>query len=283
MSLLKAENEVKNQELKVWQISILAIIIISILLTILLITIQRNYKKLNNLNSKLESKVRTRTGELLKINKELDTYLYRSSHDVRRPILSIIGLTQLTSLVKGEGELREIQGKIEDTARAMDKMLQKLQMAYEVDKIEEFETIEISDYIKGLVFTTQRNYPAVFFDFKSNTKSAIQANPKLLDIIFNNLLENACIFSTPQRPKVIIEIQKEISSVLIRISDNGIGIDKAYWSEIFKPYTRFSERSVGSGLGLHLAEKCLRKMKGTIEVNSTLYKGTEFIISIPLE
>ncbi len=280
-SLLKAENELKNQELKVWQISIVAIIIISILLAILLNTINKNYKKLNELNGQLESKVKTRTVELMKINQELDTYLYRSSHDVRRPILSIIGLTQLTNLVKGEDELREIQQKIEDTALAMDKMLRKLQMAYELDKIIDSETIDLSDYLKGLIFTTQRMYPKIQFEFKSNVNSAIESNTKLLNIIFINLLENACIFSVSARPKVGVEIQQIENMISIHITDNGIGIDKMYWTEIFKPYTRFSEQSVGSGLGLHLAEKGLQKMGGLIHVKSTLYKGSEFIVTIP--
>ncbi|MEO7991713.1 MAG: ATP-binding protein [Chryseolinea sp.] len=280
-SLLKAENELKNQELKVWQISIVAIIIISILLAILLNTINKNYKKLNELNGQLESKVKSRTIELMKINKELDTYLYRSSHDVRRPILSIIGLTQLTNLVEGEDELREIQGKIEDTAQAMDKMLRKLQMAYELDKIFNNETIDLSDYLKGLVFTTQRMYPKIQFEFKSSINNEIESNTKLLDIIFINLLENACIFSVPGRPRVGVEIQQIENTISIHITDNGIGIDKMYWTEIFKPYTRFSEQSIGSGLGLHLAEKGLQKMNGLIHVKSTLYKGSEFIVTIP--
>ncbi len=282
-SLLKAENEVKNQELKVWQISIVATIIISILLVILLNTINKNYKKLNSLNGELENKVKARTVELMKINKELDTYLYRSSHDVRRPILSIIGLTQLTSLVTGEEELREIQMKIEDTARTMDKMLRKLQMAYELDKVTDIETIELSDYVKGLAFSMQQMYPEISFNFKSDVHGFVQSNSKLLDIIFNNILENACIFSTHTRPKVGIEILLDNDTIVIRITDNGIGIDKKYWVDIYKPYTRFSERSVGSGLGLHLVEKSLRKMNGTIQIESTLHKGSEFIVMIPVD
>lgn len=282
-SLLKAENEVKKQELKVWQISIVAIIIISILLVVLLNTINKNYKKLNSLNGELENKVKARTVELLKINKELDTYLYRSSHDVRRPILSIIGLTQLTNLVTGEDELREIQLKIEDTARNMDKMLRKLQMAYELDKVSDIETIELSDYVRVLASNMQQMYPQIAFSFKSNGKGFVQANSKLLDIIFNNILENACIFSTPIKPNVGIEILLNDETIVIHIKDNGIGIDKKYWDEISKPYTRFSERSLGSGLGLHLVEKSLRKMNGTIQIESTLYIGSEFIVTIPVD
>jgi signal transduction histidine kinase len=282
LNLLKAENEVKNQELKVWQISIVAIIIISILLVVLLNTINKNYKKLNDLNGQLENKVKARTIELMKINKELDTYLYRSSHDVRRPILSIIGLTQLTNLVTGEEELREIQLKIEDTARAMDKMLRKLQIAYELDKVVDVETLELSESVKGITASMQRMYPKIQFDFTSNVHGLILSNTKLLDIIFTNIMENACIFSNPIRPKVTVDVKQDKDKFIVRITDNGIGIEKKYWTEMFKPYTRFSELSVGSGLGLHLVEKSLRKMNGDIQIDSALHKGTEIIVSLPV-
>jgi hypothetical protein len=91
ITLLKKENELKEKRLAVSRISVIAFVLVSVLLAGLLYMIRRGNKQLNELNRVLENKVKARTERLRKINKELDNYLYRASHDVRRPILTILG------------------------------------------------------------------------------------------------------------------------------------------------------------------------------------------------
>ncbi|SKC51139.1 ATP-binding protein [Ohtaekwangia koreensis] len=282
LNLLRTENELKKNELNTSRILIASFIAILILLCVLLYIIRKSYRKIRMLNADLESKVRTRTADLVKLNKELDTYLYRASHDVRRPILSIIGLGQLVGLAHDESERKAIQQKIDDTARDMDKMLSKIHMAYELDKLEGDQLINIKEYTISLTHRFKVLYPNITFKEELEDNIVINTNIKLLDIIFINILENACIFRNQVNPEITIKLFKTDSYIEIYFRDNGIGIDQKYIKAIFNPYARYSDRSVGSGLGLHLVQKALIKLKGYISVESTLYIGSEFKITLPI-
>ncbi|HEY9006215.1 sensor histidine kinase [Ohtaekwangia sp.] len=281
LSLLRTENELKKSELNTSRIFITSFVVVLVLLCILLYIIRRNYRKISALNSDLENKVKTRTAELVRLNSELDTYLYRASHDVRRPILSIIGLGQLAGLTHDENERKAIQQKIDNTARDMDKMLSKIHMAYELDKLEGIQSVNIREYIGTLVEQFKGLYPFITFTTEIENNVIVSANLKLLDIVFINILENACIFNNRTNPEIAIRTYRTQDFVEIYFRDNGIGIDPKYQESIFNPYTRYSDRSVGSGLGLHLVQKALQKLNGLVAVESTLYIGTEFKIILP--
>lgn len=283
LSLLRVENNLKKNELKTSYVIIIAFVAILVLLSLLLYSLRRNYKGINMLNDELEHKVNERTNELLRLNKELDTYLYRASHDVRRPILSIIGLGRLVSLARDDNERREIQQKIDITAHDMDRMLSKLRMAYVVDKLEDVQDVTISAYFSSLLAKFGDSHPGVIFDLTVSDPVTIHTSVSLLDVIFVNILENACTFRNPVNPRVAVNVITADNHLHIAIKDNGIGIDSKYLKTMFDPYTRYSYHSTGSGLGLHLAQKAVNKLKGTITVESTLYIGSEFRVKIPLK
>jgi signal transduction histidine kinase len=282
VSLLRAENDLKKSNLKTSYVIILSFIAILILLSLLFFSLRRNYRNINALNDALERKVKERTNELVRLNKELDTYLYRASHDVRRPILSIIGLGRLAVLARDESERQAIQQKIDITAHDMDRMLSKIRMAYELDKLEDVQHVDISAYLSSLLARLGKSNPEVKFDLSITNPVILSLSVSLLDVIFINLIENACTFRNPVDPTVNLTVICRGNHVQVSVKDNGIGIDPKYLETIFSPYTRYSERSVGSGLGLHLTQKAVHKLKGNITVESTLYLGSEFRIKIPL-
>lgn len=281
LALLRAENQLRSSELNTSRILIASILAVLILFSVLLYTIRRNYRKTSALNAELENKVKARTAELVKLNSELDTYLYRASHDVRRPILSIIGLGQLAGLTHDENERRSIQQKIDDTARDMDKMLSKIHMAYELDKLEGIQSVNMKSYILSLMEHFKGLYPEIAFHAGLDDDVIVNSNIRLLDIIFINIFENACIFNNQIDPEIAIRSTRSNGYIEICFKDNGIGIEQKYLKTIFNPYTRYSDRSIGSGLGLHLVQKALSKLNGRIAVESTIYLGTEFRITLP--
>jgi len=281
LALLRAENQLRSSELNTSRILIVSILAVLVLISILLYTIRRNYRRTSALNAELENKVRARTAELVKLNSELDTYLYRASHDVRRPILSIIGLGQLAGLTHDENERRAIQQKIDLTARDMDKMLSKIHMAYELDKLEGIQSVNMKDYILSLMEQFKGLYPEITFHADLEDDITVNSNIRLLDIIFINIFENACIFNNQIDPEITVRSTRASDHVEIVFKDNGIGIEQKYLKSIFNPYTRYSDRSIGSGLGLHLVQKALSKLNGRIVVESTIYLGTEFKIILP--
>jgi len=99
----------------------------------------------------------------------------------------------------------------------------------------------------------------------------------------NNLLSNAIKYSDPNKKKKTVEVlmssSKDFADILIR--DNGIGIEKEYLDDVFKPFFRATELSNGSGIGLALVKEALDKLHGTMEVESEYRKGTTFKICLP--
>jgi|GEM_PF-3322448 len=283
INLLKTENELKRKELVISRISIVAFVIILVLLLVLLYVIRKNYKALHELNFELENKVRARTDKLRKINQELDTYLYRASHDVRRPILTILGLVNVANLAK-ENERLSIRETIRKTAFEMDKMLKKLQMAYELEKEKRKNkmTFNFNGYVSDKIMEISKEYPHMTFELSESDNVVVTSNINLVEIIFSNILENACIFSFDGEGLVTITVVQEKENALIVIRDQGIGIDTAFIEKIFEPYERFSNKSIGSGLGLYLALKAAKKIGGNIAVTSTLNEGSVFSVTFPI-
>jgi signal transduction histidine kinase len=284
ITLLKKENELNEKELTISRISVVAFVVISALLGGLLYTIRRNNKQLSELNRALENKVRTRTDRLRKINRELDTYLYRASHDVRRPILTILGLVHVASLTT-ESERSKIFESIQKTAHEMDKMLKKLQMAYELEKENKSNhaPLSINNYVSLKVAELHKEYPGMNFEIIETDQVIVKSNVNLINIIVMNILENACIFSADRNDRVSIAIRNGNGRAYIQIKDQGIGIEPGFIKKIFDPYVRGSNRSTGSGLGLYLAMKAAKLIGGNITATSTVNQGSEFLVMIPVK
>ncbi len=284
IELLKAENDHRERELRMSRVLLVALILVFVLLVALLFTIRRNYKKLNELNLQLEDKVKVRTERLKNTIDELDTYLYRASHDVRRPILTIVGLTQIADATTVDEELGEIHRAIKKTALEMDNMLKKLQMAYELEKENTQLAVNLDGQLTKLIYSFKKDFSDVLFKIECKHDLVVNSNPALLDIIFANVIENACIFSRDgHQHEISIDICRARNYAKILIKDNGLGIDDCYLKDIFSPYTRFSNKSHGCGLGLYLVVKALKRIGGKIVVSSTPNKGSKFLITIPVK
>jgi signal transduction histidine kinase len=193
----------------------------------------------------------------------------------------VVAPLRLAGLARDESERQAIQQKIDITAHDMDRMLSKIRMAYELDKFEDVQNVDISAYLSSLLARLSKSNPEVEFDLSITCPVILSSSVSLLDVIFINLIENACTFRNPVDPKVNLTAVAMGNYIQVSIKDNGIGIDPKHLKTIFSPYTRYSERSVGSGLGLHLTRKAVHKLKGNITVESTLYLGSEFRIEIP--
>jgi signal transduction histidine kinase len=101
--------------------------------------------------------------------------------------------------------------------------------------------------------------------------------------IFRNIVSNAIKYADNTKEINTIDINIKINKkeAIISIKDNGIGISKDVLPKIFEMFYRGSELSKGSGIGLNLVGQSVDKMGGKIDVNSTLGKGTEFIVRLP--
>jgi len=110
----------------------------------------------------------------------------------------------------------------------------------------------------------------------------IKCYPDILNQVFMNLLVNACQ-SIPDKGEIRIMTGIEGDKVRIRIKDTGIGIPQENIGKIFDPGFTTKGVGVGTGLGLSIVYNIIEKHNGNIEVNSEVGKGTEFIISLPVD
>src|SRR5688572_2397820 len=116
----------------------------------------------------------------------------------------------------------------------MDKMLKKLQMAYELEKENKNNriSINVNEYISRKIADLQREFPSMEFEIIEKAQSVVKCNANLFNIIMMNILENACVFSAGCEGRIIIEISSEHDLVHIAVKDHGVGIDPAFIDKI---------------------------------------------------
>jgi signal transduction histidine kinase len=249
----------------------------------------KNLKEINDLmlslNNQLELKVSERTHELEKTMEELDTFLYRSSHDMRRPLSTLLGLENIAKIeVKEESGLKLFH-MVAETALQMDRMLLKMQMAHELDQMEDnTELVTLSYVIKDLVKRTQQLGTNTDIIYEGPRHIELFSNTRLLHIVFYNLFENAINFRRAdyhEASYIKVSISETTNWVVVTIEDNGIGIDAEYLGKIFDQYFKGTQLSKGNGLGLYLVKKAVAKLRGKIKVKSVLGEGTIFTVYLP--
>lgn len=283
-SLVVKENQLKDEQLKN-QSYLMATIGLGLGMALVLISfLYRRNRFRKKVNKDLEDKVKTRTRKLLEANRELDTFLYRSSHDLRRPITTIIGLNNIGQYLVKEDIAREILHKVNTTAQAMDQMLLKLTTAHDLNShVVELSIIRlnelVSEVIKKFETDLQEQQITVSVDVED---VRFVSDEKLLRIVVMNLIDNAIHFTSPEHlNRIDIRVYDGHGTVNLEIRDRGVGISQPFRNEIFKPFFRGSDRSKGNGLGLYLVKKALDRLGGKINFESEIGKGTSFSITIP--
>jgi DNA-binding response OmpR family regulator len=242
-------------------------------------------KELKTTNTTLENRIRERTVRLQEVNEELDRFLYRSSHDLRRPLTTLLGLVEVANITLADNDARELFAQVGLTAVQMDNLLKKLQMVSEINQssAEVTKPMHIEQLVEKVQgkFTELLQKKAIKFKFNHTLPEVMDYHPFFLEVILFNVIENAFVFSKDKDPWVELSITLEKLSLKIVVRDNGLGIDEKYLATVLNMYFRANERSQGNGLGLYVAKKAIDKMKGKIYIDSKLDKFTEVTIMLP--
>ncbi len=250
-------------------------------------------KKLSEVNTDLESIVNERTSEL-KIaldklkdsNKELDTFIYRASHDLKGPIVRIQGLTMITQREMDESVRKMNIHRIELTAIEMGRLLSKLINIHEIFREElerskvNFEQLfnDISKTLQPLIWENTE-----FIKINCPPLLHVYSDHYLLKIILENLVENGIVFRKSIADILIkVEVTVKDNFLVVVVEDNGVGINAEIIVSVFDMFFRGTEKSIGSGLGLYLAKKATEKLGGTIHIESEEMKFTRVTVRLPL-
>lgn len=291
------ESKRKYKEQLIYTSLTLSALIGLVLLLVFLIRIFSSQRKelqsandeIEKINNNLEGLVEEKTASLEKINYELDTFLYRSSHNLRRPITSIQGLANVAAISLDEEGISLFE-KVTKTSGEMELMIDKLGMMNFINQPTDFGLInfeEIYDKVKSK-YAQQIEKSDIEIDCNCQKDLNFKSYPLVVEIIIRNLFENAVLFSrftTSDQPQIKITVKKARSNndIYVSIHDNGCGIDKEIRNKIWEMFFIGNVASEGNGLGLYITKKAVESLNATISLKTKSMAYCQFDVVFPYD
>jgi signal transduction histidine kinase len=233
---------------------------------------------------------RKRVEEALEISKaEFRDFVHTASHDLRSPLRKIISFGALINESlegKLEGEDKENLEFVINGAKKMSQMIEDLVVYSRMNTEEsEFETLDLNEIVEQLK-------QSELADLIEQTGTTIEipddllrvyANPDLAKLLLQNLLINAIQYRREdRRPQILMRSRESTQdTVRIEVQDNGVGIDKKHFSQIFKMFIRLHSGDERTGAGLAICEKIVEMHGGQIGVDSQMGEGATFWFTLP--
>jgi len=232
-------------------------------------------EKLNRLNK-----------ELVERNFELDQLVYKTSHDLRSPLRSILGLTNLMKVENTSIEVDYFE-RIEDRILKMDDFIKSMLDYSRASRLElkkekvNFREV-IAECVGNLEYLDGFDDYVIVQNYHKNM-ACCHLDRLRLSIVCSNIISNAFKYRNTKAKECFLKIDVKIENQLLKIvfEDNGIGIAKKYLNNVFDMFYRATEMSEGSGLGMYIVKQALDKLNGDIQIESKLRVGTKISIEIP--
>jgi signal transduction histidine kinase len=245
--------------------------------------------KLAQINDELSRKNNTineANDQLTKLNAELDSLVYRTSHDLRSPVTSVLTLVEIIKEEKDAAKRNEYLSMQTKTLFRLDSLItdtldfarnKRVELIYEPVDFNEFIYSALQDHI--------------FYDNSENIKRIVEIDQQgtfvtdktRLNMVISNLISNALRYHNKDQghPYLKIVVRATSKQAELQVSDNGQGIDEKHLDHIFTMFYRANKSSGGSGIGLYIVKEAVEKLGGTVKIESQIYVGTTFTIVIP--
>lgn len=227
--------------------------------------------------------------ELLRINEELDNFVYIASHDLKTPIHNLDGLMQILEHRLSSESKREAAPIRSMMAKSIEQLKITINDLADISSLQ--RQLEIGDQqfvnINDLVEDFKVNYHVLMNETGARIETSLQLpnlyfSRKHLRSIIDNLLSNSLKYRTPGRlPRIWIETYETEKFMVLSVKDNGLGIKKEHQDKIFDMFRRFHRNTEGSGVGLNIVKRIVNRYNGQITVESALEEGTKFTIFLP--
>jgi signal transduction histidine kinase len=273
----KLENEaiIKGKEIQVrrnrqftYMFSILLFLI-----SIVLLMAFRNIKIRKKLNDKLSTLVEQRT-------QEFNSLLYRTSHDLAGPVATIKGLIGLMTMDTYKNDIDSFLIRMNTTNKRLEKILQKLNAVSKINsKTLEYENIDIESMILDIINDIDDEYKnKINIQYKG--EKIFRTDKGLIQTVFRNILLNSVQHADHREEKHLVKVDiRNNGNLIVKISDNGKGIELNYSHRIFDLFYVATDKANGNGLGLYQAKLAAQRLKGDIKLISNK-KPITFEISI---
>ena len=291
------------------------LLLLGVLLTAVLVVLKYNRDlaaaqvSLRNANLGLEDAVRNRTGELMRANEEIQRFAYIVSHDLRSPLVNVLGFTSeldearkvirahLEAIYEAHPELRdqdswyavdedlpEALGFIRTSTEKMDRLINSiLELSRQGRRKLQPETLDMEEVTRNIVASLYQRAENAGARVEVKSIPDLESDRIAVEQILQNLIENAIKYLSPARPgEIVIEGSKAVGTVRIDVIDNGRGVAPEDQERIFELFRRAgTQDQEGEGLGLANVRALAYRLGGTIEVESALDQGSRFRLSLP--
>jgi ligand-binding sensor domain-containing protein/signal transduction histidine kinase len=248
--------------------------------------LEKAQSRLKEVNVSLEALVEKRTQKLSNTLRELETFLYRASHDLRGPISSMLGILNISELEKDNEQLKKTYSELfHKTVLQLDRTLQKLLLKHTIERKKLVNEVFSKADLEILIWEVSREIPS----FRANDFTAridesvnLSIDRLMISTILISMLENAFFYSAQSPDKTVtLEVNQHANDYLITVSDRGPGVRADLQEKIFEMFYRGHEFSTGNGLGLYMVKSVLEKINGRIVLESIEGKFAIFRVYIP--
>ncbi|WP_367866112.1 ATP-binding protein [Pedobacter sp. WC2423] len=242
---------------------------------------------IRKLNDELEQKVIERTAQLESVNKELESFSYSVSHDLRAPIRAINGYTKI--LKEDYAETFDADGvkilqAIINNSKKMGELIDDLLAFSKLGRKQVTESdIQMSDLVntirEELIFDDHENIP----EFEVDVLPGAKGDKSLIKQVWINLISNAIKYSRNKaQAKIEIGAYTKDNLIVYFVKDNGAGFDMQYYDKLFGVFQRLhsQEEFEGTGIGLAIVQKIVQRHNGTVWAESKVDEGSCFYFSL---
>jgi signal transduction histidine kinase len=276
--------------------------------------LSRARQEVEELNASLEERVNERTEDLIQANREIQRYAYIVSHDLRAPLVNIMGFTsELDATLKAvrkyvladgadisesdlqdarlavEEDLPEAIGFIRSSTKKMDGLINAiLKISRDGRRELKPERIDLNELLETTAATIYHQVSETGGEVKVSVNAArtIITDRFSMEQVFGNLFDNAVKYKHPDRPLHLTakSVPAGRGAIRIEVSDNGRGIAPEDHERVFELFRRSGvQDQQGEGIGLAHVRSLVRNLGGEITIASSLGSGTTFIIRLPTD